>query len=127
MDRSEKLQIHRDFYYSFYFFLNKFRKVHLGVKTRDLLRKMNLRNIGRNKVSFDDLISFSASAYLQPVVLLDLFRYVNAGATWLNKASIKVSKAGKAAETKNGQQWNLEISNLTAKVCSSFNSFIYGV
>ena len=52
---------------------------------------------------------------------------MTAGAAWLNGAFGKVSKAGKVAGTKTRQKWNLAVSNLTAKVCSLFNSFIYGV
>uniref|UniRef100_A0A0V0HMY9 Putative ovule protein n=1 Tax=Solanum chacoense TaxID=4108 RepID=A0A0V0HMY9_SOLCH len=46
---------------------------------------------------------------------LELIRYVNAGAAWLNGAFSKVAKAGQVAGTKTREKWNFALSNLTAK------------
>lgn len=47
---------------------------------------------------------------------LNLFRYVTAGAAWLNGAFGKVAKAGQVAGTKTRHKWKLAVSNLTTKV-----------
>lgn len=49
-------------------------------------------------------------------IILELIRYVNAGAAWLNGAFTKVAKAGQVAGTKTREKWNFALSNLTAKV-----------
>ncbi|KAB1223498.1 Protein vip1 [Morella rubra] len=47
-------------------------------------------------------------------------RYVTAGAAWLNGAFSKVAKAGQVAGTKTRERFSIAVSNLTAKVDSSY-------
>lgn len=56
-------------------------------------------------------------------IILELIRYVNAGAAWLNGAFSKVAKAGQVAGTKTREKWNFALSNLTAKV--RFSLFLF--
>lgn len=59
------------------------------------------------------------------IVRSDLFRYVTAGASWLNGAFGKVAKAGQVAGTKTRHKWNLAVSNLTTKVNCYCHLLVY--
>lgn len=52
-----------------------------------------------------------------------LYRYVTAGAAWLNGAFTKVAKVGRVAGSKTRDKFHMAVSNLTAKVDSSYFLF----